>query len=229
MDKDLLRIVIIAIGGTVILAMVLWSIFKTKRKQRKIDFYDNGNPLDNIDQSLVLNTDNDEFDIVPLGSALGDEIGDDPVSVASERPAQSQNAQPQIKIPPVIQFSIVAKTDQGFNGADLLPVFQSVGLEYGSMKVFERFDAQRQVDFTVASMVEPGLFPAENELDQFNTPGIVFYLQPGELGVNTLAIFDQFIQTINLLAADLDGTKLDHHRQVLTSETIQQFRDALGE
>ena len=61
MDKDLLRIVIISIGAVVILGMVIWSIVKNKNTRRDIDFYDKGNPLDNIDSSLILSTENDDF------------------------------------------------------------------------------------------------------------------------------------------------------------------------
>jgi len=82
MDKDLLRIVIIAIGGIVILGMILWSVIRNKRPQRSFDFYDDGNPFDNVDSSLVINTENDDFDVVPLGSAL-DEVAIEPSAVAT--------------------------------------------------------------------------------------------------------------------------------------------------
>lgn len=229
MDKDLLRIVIIAIGATVIIGMILWNIFKNKRPRRGIDFYDKGNPLENIDDSLILNTHHDDFDIVPLGSALDDEAEVDSTSIASEEEPYQEPHQEQIEkveLPKIIQFSIVASADEGFNGVDLVEAFDKVGLEYGSMKIFERLDEQRRVDFAVASMVEPGTFP-ETNLESFNSPGIVFFIQPAELG-KPLEIFDEFIQTISLLAADLDGVKWDHNRQPLSDETIQLFRESLS-
>ncbi len=224
MDKDLLRMVIIAIGCIAIIGMVLWSAYNNKRARRDIDFYDKGNPLDNIDKSLIVNTDNDNFDIVPLGSALDEDVAPDPITVASEtNPPEEANKQVNnIEVPKIIQFSIVAVADEGFNGRDLDDAFQQVGLEYGSMKIYERLDEQRRVDFAVASMVEPGTFP-ETKRESFNSPGIVFFLQPSELE-NPLEIFDEFIQTINLLSANLDGIKWDHNRQPLSEETIQAFR-----
>jgi len=233
MDKDLLRIVIIAMGVTVVVAMLLWSVFKSKRTRRGIDFYDKGNPLDNIDESLVLSTENDDFDIIPLGSAVDDEYGLDPVTVASEV-NQDEKLNPEIipqqtepvHLPSIIQFSIVALDDEGFNGAVLAELFQQVGLEYGSMKVFERLDDQRRVDFAVASMVEPGTFP-ETDLENFSSPGIVFFIQPGELD-KPLENFDEFIQTIDLLATELNGLKWDHNREPLTDDTVQQFRHHLA-
>jgi len=233
MDKDLLRIVIIAIGVVVVGAMLLWSVLKNKKTRRGIDFYDKGNPLDNIDESLILSTENDDFDIIPLGSAVDDEYGLDPISVASESGLDErinpepvpQQAEP-VNLPSIIQFSIVALDDDGFNGAVLAELFQQVGLEYGSMKIFERLDEQRRVDFAVASMVEPGTFP-ETDLESFNSPGIVFFIQPGELD-KPLESFDEFIQTIDLLSTELNGLKWDHNREPLTDDTVQQFRRHLA-
>jgi len=230
MDKDLLRIVIIAIGGIVLIGIILWSIFKNKKPRRGIDFYDKGNPLENIDESLFLNTQHDEFDIVPLGSALDDEPvieldSVEPVSITSEQ-EQYQEQEDKVDLPKIIQFSIVASADKGFNGLDLVEAFDRVGLEYGSMKIFERIDEQRRVDFAVASMVEPGTFP-DTDLELFSSPGIVFFIQPGELD-NPLQTFDEFVQTINMLATELDGVKWDHNRQPLSDVTIQQFRKSLS-
>ena len=212
MDKDLLRMTIIAIGIIVVLGMIILHFFNNKNKRRSIDFYDKGNPLDNIDQSLVLDTDNDEFDIVPIGSAVDIDAGE-PV-------------QEQVSIPNIIQFSLVASADEGFNGLALAKAFDYVGLEFGSMKVFERLDEHRRVDYAVASMVEPGTFPDEH-LDAFSCPGLVFFLQPSELET-PLPIFDDFIQTINFLATELDGVKWDHERQPLSDDTIEHFRLALS-
>ena len=227
MDKDLLRIVIIAIGGIVIVGMVLWSFFKNKNTKRGIDFYDRGNPLENIDESLILNTEHDDFDIVPLGSALDDELDVDPISSTREEEHYEEPEQiDKVDQPKIIQFSIVASADEGFNGVDLIEAFDKVGLDYGSNKIFERLDEQRRIDFAVASMVEPGTFP-ETNLESFSSPGIVFFLQPGELD-NPLEVFDEFIQTIDMLATELDGVKWDHNRQPLSDETIQQFRMKLS-
>lgn len=191
MDKDLLRIVIGAIGLTFIIGMVLWSLYKNKKRGRTINFVDKGNPLDNIDESLILNTENDDFDIVPIGSAVDSAFDPDldPISVASDEAAYSEpevDQQPEIQqknhLPSIIQFSIVATSLEGFNGQVLADNFKRVGFEYGSMKIFERLDEKRRVDYAVASMVEPGTFPeTEAELELFHSPGIVFFIQPSEL------------------------------------------------
>jgi cell division protein ZipA len=66
MDKELLRIVIIAVGASVILLMLVWGLFKSKKERREINFYDDHDPFDNIDSRLVMNINDDDFDIVSL-------------------------------------------------------------------------------------------------------------------------------------------------------------------
>ncbi len=223
MDKDLLRIVIIMVGVIVIIGMLIWHFIKHKRSHDEIDFYDKGDPLDHIDDALVVDTDHDDFDIVPLGSVLGDDLAPDPITKASELEQQGQES--DADLPDIVQFSIVASADEGFNGKILAETFKLVGLEYGSVKVFERLDENRHVNFAVASMVEPGTFP-ETDMESFFCPGIVFFLQPGGMD-NPVEVFDEFIQTIKLLASELDGVIWDHNRQPLTEDVIQLFRENL--
>ncbi len=225
MDKDILRMVIIATGLVVIFTLVLRSFFKNKQSRRGIDFYDKGNPLENIDQSLVVSHENDDFEIVPLGSALDEELPDDPITQAVSESESSPDQETESTIPEMpklIQFSIVSASEEGFNGKKLFETLRHVGLEYGTMKIFERLDDQRRVDYAVASMVEPGTFP-ETDLEIYDFPGIVFFIQPGELEA-PLAVFDEVIQSIDYIATHLDGIKRDQNREILSEETVQALR-----
>ncbi len=231
MDKDLLRIIIIAVGSVVVLGMILWNVYKNRHKNRGINFYDDGDPLENIDESLIVSHEHDDFDIVPIGSARDEEDKIEPEienqPELSEEPNEKPLADRSNELPKLIQFSIVARNDEGFNGAELKAAFDRVGLTYGeSVQVFERLDDNNLVDFTVASMVDPGTFPVFN-LEQFYCPGIVFFMQPRVLD-DPAKVFETFIQTMRFLAADLDGVIWDHQRQPLTEETVKAFRQKLS-
>ncbi|MGZ8163854.1 MAG: cell division protein ZipA C-terminal FtsZ-binding domain-containing protein [Methylobacter sp.] len=231
MDKEILRIVIIATGLVVIIGMLLWAYVKNKKSRRGLDFFDDRDTFSHIDESLKVHTDNDDFDIVPLGSARHSSGRDksnryyghrDDYEVPEEEEIEPA---PRFVAPAIIQFRLVAKAERGFKGTDLVNAFELVGLEYGNLKIFERVDANRLVDFGVACMVEPGTFPDKN-LDSFYCPGLVFFMQPGELD-NAQAVFDDYIETIQLLATELDGVIRDHQRQPLTDATIQLIRQSL--
>lgn len=239
MDKELLRIVIIVIGALVIAGMLLWHYFKNRR-DRKISFYDNGDPLEKIDESLIIDTKDDDFDIIPLGSVTEErdsedfantqDYADEEVAAEYQPELKHHAAEPTApldEVPDILQFSIVAEAGQSFNGKQLKQAFDRVGLKFGSNQIFERLDEYDQVDFAVASIVEPGVFPKEN-LDSFTCPGITFFFQP-KLVNDALVVFDDLIETIRLISNEVGGIKWDQQRQPLTLETEQQIRELLVE
>jgi cell division protein ZipA len=150
-----------------------------------------------------------------------------PKTTPKAAPPETEKPPIRKDLPKLIEFSIVARADVGFNGEELFDAFERVGLKYGSVKVFERIDKNRLVDFAVASMGNPGTFP-DAGLHNFFCPGIVFFMQPRELD-KPLAVFDDFIETIDILAMELDGVVWDHQKQPLTAETIAQFRQILAQ
>lgn len=210
MDKELLRLVIVLLGMLVMIGMVLWHFIKTLRNRPEVEEFDDADYGEH----------HSEFDI----EDLDDEYAGIPLDLA-DQPVVAKTAD-ITRLPALIEFSIVARADEGFNGAELFDAFERVGLEYGSVKVFERIDQNRLVDYAVASMVGPGTFPDQN-LEQFFCPGIVFFMQPRELD-DPAAVFEDFVETIQELAEELDGVAWDNQRQPLTAETIDQFRDLLA-
>ncbi len=228
MDKELLRVVIILIGMLVMLGMLIWHFFKSLRERREVDDY-----LDDAEydfpgeEDFEVDEDEDERALFPV-----DSVDDDDDVLFNDKPHHETIKTPEPKaapakptLPALIEFSIVARADAGFNGEDLFDAFERAGLVYGSVKVFERVDSNRLVDFAVASMIEPGTFP-DSGLAEFYCPGIVFYMQPREVD-NPLAVFDDFMETVDTLAVELDGVVWDNQRQPLTAETIAQFRQML--
>jgi len=231
MDKELLRVVIIAAGLFVVMGMLAWHFFKNRKSAQDMDFLDDLEITSNISESLMLHPERDDFEIAPKKSPrYGDNHSPDLFDDAAGMFALSEEDDaiepaPRFTTPSIIQFSLIAKTPEGFNGFDLFNAFQIVGLEYGSLKIFERLDTNRLVDFGVACMVEPGTFP-DTGLEDFYCPGIVFFMQPSVLD-DAVAVFDAFIETIKLLVIELDGEARDHLRQPLTDATIQMFRQSL--
>jgi cell division protein ZipA len=229
MDKELLRVVIIMIGMLVMIGMLLWHFFKSLRERREADSYfdESEYSRDNDD----FDVEEEEMDIFPLeGMVDGDALLDD--RAMKPTPKLSETTKTPVKpasrqdLPILIEFSIVARADEGFNGEDLFEAFERVGLRYGSVRVFERIDKNRLVDFAVASMIDPGTFPDSN-LDEFYCPGIVFFMQPREVD-KPLAVFDDFMETIDTLAEELDGVVWDNQKQPLTADTIDRFRQMLS-
>jgi len=223
MDKELLRIVIIATGLMIIMGMLTWSYLKNKKSQEDMDFYDDQEFKGQHNTPLAI--DDEETDSEPIEAVDHHYYDQEDAIYEPEDEEDDIEPPPRVAVPAIIQFSLIAKADEGFNGIDLINAFGIVGLEYGSLKIYERLDANRLVDYGVACMVEPGTFP-DNNLDAFYCPGLVFFMQPGALD-DAQAVFDDYMETIQLLAIELDGMILDHHRQPLTDATIQSLRQSL--
>ena len=221
MDKELLRIVIIATGLMIIMGMLTWSYLRNKRLQADRDADDDAEfgRGDNRSSTTAAYVDIDN-EPAPVDHHYFDEA-----DAVYEPDEEDLEPPPREAVPAIIQFSLIAKADEGFNGVDLVNAFGIVGLEYGSLKIYERLDANRLVDFGVACLVEPGTFPNSN-LESFYCPGLVFFMQPGALD-DAQAVFDDYIETIELLAIELDGIILDHHRQELTDAAILALRQCL--
>ena len=221
MDKELLRIVIIATGLIIIMGMLTWSYLKNKKSQEDLDSYDDQEFKGQRYKPLTI--DDEKIDSEPIEAV--DHHYYDPQDAIFEPEEDDLEPPQRVAVPAIIQFSLIAKADEGFNGIDLINAFGIVGLEYGNLKIFERLDDNRLVDYGVACMVEPGTFPDSN-LDTFYCPGLVFFMQPGALD-DAQTVFDDYIDTIQLLAIELDGIILDHHREPLTDATIQSLRQSL--
>jgi len=249
-DKDLLRIVIISVGGLVILGMILWGMLKGKSKNKTM-FGGERDPLENIDRNLFVNTADDDFDIVPLNTRENDdyqapevktrlnsayiqeaqqqesvESEPDILATAMNKTDEPLSEPPTKQLPALLQLHLVAKNPEGFKGLQLVQAFERVGLVYGSVKVFERLDAQNRVDYAVASMAAPGVFPGDN-WESYYTPGVSFFMQPRELD-DVKAVFDDLVNTAGQLSALLKGDLVDENHQSLTEEILLQIEDSLS-
>jgi cell division protein ZipA len=229
MDKEILRIVIIATGLIIVIIMLTWGYLKDRKTQREMDLDDD---VDNQQINNQSSNNNDEY-IAPLGSAIvtpsesyySNDEDDDEEEDEDEYEEEDFPSAPRIATPAIIQFCLVAKAEEGFNGLDLIRAFRIAGLKYGSLKIFERLDANQLVDFGVACMVEPGTFPS-GHLDTFFCPGIVFFMQPDALD-DALAVFDDYVETIRMLSVELEGDIWDHQRKPLTEATVRAIRHSL--
>lgn len=236
MDKELLRSVIIGTGLLIIVGLVVWSYIKNLNSKTDVDDefeYDDEpeepkfNLYDTLKSKLSFN-----FNFKKPNAIEASTSSIEALTIADSTETElletvDDQIEPDIRMatPSLIQFSLIAKDAIGFNGLDLQSAFNIVGLVYGSLKIYERLDAKRLVDYGVACMKEPGTFP-DTDLENFYCPGLVFFMQPGVLD-NAHEIFDDYIETLQILAIELNGTILDHKKQVLTDDTIQAIRLSL--
>ena len=130
--------------------------------------------------------------------------------------------------PEVFMLNVVARDPRGFRGGDILHILLACDLRFGDMNFFHRheFEAGKgAIQFSVANMMQPGVFDIDNMSD-FNTPGLVFFLTlPGP--EEMMKAFDYMLETAQAVSRNLGGDVLDESRSVLTKQTMEHSRQQI--
>ncbi len=218
MDKEILRIIIISTGLLIIMGILLWSYLKNTKTRQNMGFYDDELPKKPPRREPLAEED-EEIITASVASDLSNYDDEGEYDYDYESPP------PRAVAPEIIQFSIISRSQHGFNGEDLVAALEAAGLTYGSNKIYEKLDANRLVDFGVACMTGSGTFPSSN-LEHFHCPGIILFMQPSVLE-DPVAVFDNYIDTIDMLTTDLDGMVWDNNKELLTIETVRAIRRSL--
>jgi len=148
---------------------------------------------------------------------------------ARDRPAEAEPGRlPRDIDPEVFMLNVVSRDPDGFSGEDILHILLACDLRFGDMNFFHRheFEAGRgAIQFSVANMMQPGVFDIDN-MAQFNTPGLVFFLTlPGP--EDMMKAFDYMLETAQAVARNLAGDVLDESRSVVTKQTLEHCRQQI--
>ena len=158
----------------------------------------------------------DWLDDLPAGPA-GDDI-DDP----GELPRQADTE--------VIILHVVARDSAVFLGKDLLEILLACDLRFGDLRFFHRHEQRAgrgPIQFSVANMLQPGVFDIDN-MPAMQTRGVVFFLTlPGPRDM--ARAFDYMLETAKTVARNLGGELLDESRSVLTEQSVAHARQQVRE
>jgi cell division protein ZipA len=149
-----------------------------------------------------------------------------PTRVVDEELDFDDDARPTKADPEVIVINVLARNGAKFAGNDLMEAFLRNGLKFGDMNIFHRVQpASKEVQFSVASAIEPGTFDL-SAMEGFRTPGVSFFMQmpgPGQ----PLEVFEDMLAVTRDVAASLGADLKDEQLSVMTSQTIQHCRSRI--
>lgn len=131
----------------------------------------------------------------------------------------------------IIVLYVIAESKQGFDGVDVLTVLEELGLKYGEMKIFHHYGVGelkvKKAIFSVANVVEPGIFPLR-QIEQFTTRGLAFFMRlPGPFGGRVA--FELMLNTTHRVAEILNGYLEDEKHQLLTPEVVNTLRERIAQ
>ncbi|MDO8954934.1 MAG: cell division protein ZipA C-terminal FtsZ-binding domain-containing protein [Gammaproteobacteria bacterium] len=122
--------------------------------------------------------------------------------------------------PGFIVLYMVAHRSVRYLGPSLVSVLKVQGLHFNDRQIFEHSD-EEGVNFMVASAVNPGTFPLDS-LSTFTTPGLSFILDLADAAQPKQA-FIKMLDSISIIAKELEGDILDDQRQRLTEGAINEI------
>ena len=146
----------------------------------------------------------------------------------SSRPSKVKQQSSVARPAEVLVCNVMAREGSELHGDDLLEALITNGLKFGEMNIFHkrfRGEINGPVIFSVANILNPGTFDL-NSMTDFRTSGVSLFLAlPSP--TNNLEAFDHMLDVAIHLKESLDGELKDDHRNVMTSQTIEHYRQRI--
>ena len=152
------------------------------------------------------------------------------VPLESESTAFEGSSGQVLETSEVVVINVMAKKGFDFVGDDLMQVLISNGLRFGEMNIFHKRlgnDSKSVLVFSVANILNPGTFDLNN-MDSFRTLGISLFLAL-PTAINNGDAFEQMLTVAQQVSSSLDGELKDDHRNVMTAQTIEHYRQRISD
>ena len=147
--------------------------------------------------------------------------------------AESEGAPPEpaqielsnVNATKIVAIRLMARSSGGFAAEELILALREQGLQHGQFGIFHRPDTEdeRQAEFSVASLVEPGSFDLSH-LKKDRYPGVSIFLAlpgPGD----SVEAFDDMVTTSRALAKQLNGELFDEQGSTLSLQRQRYLRE----
>ncbi len=136
--------------------------------------------------------------------------------------------EPSLSAPPadrVVALRLIAREREGFPGEELVLALREAGLRHGEFGIFHAHagDETAPVQFSVASLVEPGSFELSG-LKETRYPGVSIFMGLPSAG-EAVEDFDRMMLTSRELVRKLDGDLLDEQGSSLSIQRERYLRE----
>jgi len=227
LDTLTLRWVIIVIGVLILGSIFLFGNPDRKRKPRASRKKEKSKS-ERQEPTLEVSNEPEFIDTeISLESGQGElPIGDSDIQAVAEPAMPRKPAGP----PPdkIKSLFLLARDNHIINGAELLQVALSTGMEFGDMSIFHRLpEGSEQAIFSMANAAKPGYF-SRDAWNTFETSGVVLFMTlPGPS--QALDAWDSMHATARRMAEILHADLLDEEHNLFTRQTEAQIREEMRE
>ncbi len=236
METSTLRWVIIIIGALILASVFLFGNPDKKRKlsaSRKRQNRKTGRLEPTLETPDHIDDADGWQDVPDVQLGDSDEPGQGELPIESPEPAPTAAPdQPmQAAGPPpdkIKSLFLLAHDNHIINGAELLQVALSTGMEFGDMNIFHRIiEGSEKPVFSMANAAKPGHFERDG-WNTFETSGVVLFMTlPGP--AFALDAWDSLFATAQRMAEILQADLLDDEHCPFTRQTEAQIREEMRE
>ena len=225
-----LRWILLAVGAVFVIAIYVLGRSHRQRQRDIVDELEDDLPefsaqdLNEVDEGVG------EVRIISGAGFMAEEF------VSDEAIAEHQKDYPDENVAPddgesddesqgssqadIVVLYILAKGDKPLIGSQINSSAQAMGLRFGEMNIFHYQPDGRSV-FSLANMLEPGSFDADN-IHELKTTGLTVFMQI-KAG-DPLDDLTEMLQRSYQLAGLLDARLCNHKRKPLTEQDAENYR-----
>ncbi len=153
---------------------------------------------------------------------------DESVQIGLQHPDMFADEPDEVVPREYIVINVAARKGQTIAGPRLLKAMKNAGMKHGEMDIFHGLmpDSYRgRAMFSIANMVEPGVFKLEG-INELVTPGVVMFMGlPSPM--DNLECFEEMLATAHALAEEMDGRILDESHSAMTRQGEDAIRDRI--
>ncbi|MFL0805845.1 MAG: cell division protein ZipA C-terminal FtsZ-binding domain-containing protein [Oceanobacter sp.] len=128
----------------------------------------------------------------------------------------------------VLVIHVLSKDPTGFYGPKLLRLFKECDLRYGQEGIFHRYEEAKgrgPIQFSIAQMVEPGVFDP-NMMEEQHFVGLTFFMGlPGPR--QSMDAFRAMSELAQFMAQYLGAELKDDSHSVLGEQTLEHYRQQI--
>lgn len=122
----------------------------------------------------------------------------------------------------IASINVVANSPVGFPGNTIAAVANDLGMRFGEMNVFHRYNGDGRLEYSMANLFKPGNFDRDN-MEKFRTKGITLFMQVPR-AFDCVNVFGDMITVAIQLADRMGGRLVDQDMKPLTESGINTIR-----
>jgi len=145
----------------------------------------------------------------------------EPSENAGDEAVASEDEQPV-----VLSLLLAQRAGEAFGGMQVQQLIEEIGFEFGDFSIYHFNGEDGSPWFSLMNGLNPGTFDP-NDVDTFATPVLALFMQLPVSSGHPELVFERMLEVARDMADQLDAELLDDHREPISADSIDRYREQL--